>query len=236
MLSTTYPDNINKRHISSGGIEFLKLVGVLFMAIDHVNKYLLEDTVKEFFYAGRIALPLFCIVLGYNLANTTHLTDTGIRMIRKMVLFGTISEIPFILLNQDINGLAYGWYPLNVFFLLASSTAFIILLGDGLFKNIAALFVFIICGAMVEFWWVGLAISAFSFAFFRHSKIIYCLLTVVSVASLYFINGNSYAMLVFPLLFIPTIYEFKVKRLGMFYYWFYPTHLLLILAAHIYFN
>ena len=54
--------------LSSGSLEALKWLALLLMTLDHVNKHLMHASVPELFAAGRLALPLFGFVLGYNLA------------------------------------------------------------------------------------------------------------------------------------------------------------------------
>ena len=54
--------------LSSGTLEALKWLALLLMTLDHVNKHLLHASVPELFAAGRLTLPLFGFVLGYNLA------------------------------------------------------------------------------------------------------------------------------------------------------------------------
>ena len=54
--------------LSSGAVEILKWTAAALMVGDHINKYLLHGSEPLLFDAGRLAMPLFAIVLGYNLA------------------------------------------------------------------------------------------------------------------------------------------------------------------------
>jgi len=54
--------------ISNGALEGLKYLALLFMIGDHVNKYLFNATLPGLFELGRLAMPLFGIVMAYNLA------------------------------------------------------------------------------------------------------------------------------------------------------------------------
>ena len=53
---------------SDGAVEAMKWLGLLLMTADHAQKYGLMPTVPGVYEAGRVAFPLFGIVLAYNLA------------------------------------------------------------------------------------------------------------------------------------------------------------------------
>jgi len=44
------------------------VLGLALMTLDHINKHLLHERVTALFDLGRMALPLFGLVLAYNLA------------------------------------------------------------------------------------------------------------------------------------------------------------------------
>ena len=46
----------------------MKLIGIAAMLIDHFNAFVNPHYNQTLFEIGRIALPLFALVLGYNLA------------------------------------------------------------------------------------------------------------------------------------------------------------------------
>ena len=96
--------------LSSGTLEALKWLALLLMTLDHVNKHLLHASVPELFAAGRLALPLFGFVLGYNLARPGALASGGYsRTARRLAVFGSIATIPFIALG----GLGWGMMALQ---------------------------------------------------------------------------------------------------------------------------
>ncbi|MBK7549911.1 MAG: hypothetical protein IPI20_19875 [Rhodoferax sp.] len=55
-------------HIDNGTLEALKWLALVLMTGDHVNKYVLADSLPGLFELGRLAMPLFMFVLAYNLA------------------------------------------------------------------------------------------------------------------------------------------------------------------------
>ena len=54
--------------LSDGAAEAMKWLGLILMTADHAQKYGLMPTVPGVYEAGRMAFPLFGIVLAYNLA------------------------------------------------------------------------------------------------------------------------------------------------------------------------
>ena len=149
--------------LSSGSLEALKWLALLLMTLDHVNKHLLHASVPELFAAGRLALPLFGFVLGYNLARPGALASGSYsRTARRLAIFGTIATMPFIALG----GLGWGWWPFNIMatLLVATLCAWLIEVG-GPARLVAAAAVFIVGGALVEFWWPGLAVCLMAWAY-----------------------------------------------------------------------
>ena len=94
--------------LSSGTLEALKWVAPILMTFDHVNKHLLHASVPELFAAGRLAMPLFGFVLGYNPGRPDALADGAFRRTAiRLAVFGSIASVPFIALG----GLGWGWWP-----------------------------------------------------------------------------------------------------------------------------
>jgi len=209
--------------LSSGTLEALKWLALLLMTLDHVNKYLLHASVPELFAAGRLALPLFGFVLGYNLARPGALASGGyLRTARRLAVFGSIATIPFIALG----GLGWGWWPLNIMatLLVATLCAWLIEVG-GPVRLAAAAAVFIVGGALVEFWWPGLAACLLAWAYCRRPSWVTLALWVGALASLYVINGNLWALAAAPLIFAAGQVKLTVPRGRLGFYVYYPAHL-----------
>lgn len=49
--------------IADGTLEVLKWLALLMMALDHINKYLLDESSTTLFALGRMVMPLFSFVL-----------------------------------------------------------------------------------------------------------------------------------------------------------------------------
>ena len=54
--------------LSDGAVEAMKWLGLILMTADHAQKYGLIPAVPGVYEAGRLAFPLFGIVMAYNLA------------------------------------------------------------------------------------------------------------------------------------------------------------------------
>ena len=212
--------------LSSGTLEALKWLALLLMTLDHVNKHLLHASVPELFAAGRLALPLFGFVLGYNLARAGALASGGYsRTARRLTIFGSIATIPFVALG----GLGWGWWPLNIMatLLIATVCAWLIEAG-GPARLVAAAAVFIVGGALVEFWWPGVAVCLLAWAYCRRPRCFTLALWVGALASLYVINRNLWSLAALPLIFAATQAKIDLPRSRLGFYVYYPAHLVVL--------
>ena len=209
--------------LSSGTLEALKWLALILMTFDHVNKHLLHASVPELFAAGRLSMPLFGFVLGYNLARPDALADGAFkRTAVRLALFGSIASVPFIALG----GLGWGWWPFNVMATLLVATLCAWLIEVGGWARIAlACVVFIVGGAVVEFWWPGLAACLFAWAYCRRPRWGVLVLWISSLAALYVINRNLWAIAALPLVFAAGQVSIKVPRIRLGFYVYYPAHL-----------
>ncbi len=53
--------------LANGTVELLKWLALLFMTLDHFNKYVYNGTIPYLFEIGRLAMPLFSFAFAYNL-------------------------------------------------------------------------------------------------------------------------------------------------------------------------
>ena len=209
--------------LSSGTLEALKWFALILMTFDHVNKHLLHASVPELFAAGRLAMPLFGFVLGYNLARPDALADGAFkRTATRLAVFGSAACIPFIALG----GLGWGWWPFNVMATLLVATLCAWLIEVGGWARIAlACLLFILGGAVVEFWWPGLAACLLAWTYCRRPSWVTLAMWVGALASLYVINRNLWAIAALPLTFVAGQVNIKVPRSRLGFYVYYPAHL-----------
>lgn len=211
--------------ISDGTIEAMKWTALVLMVLDHVNKYLLHDTVPSLFAIGRAAMPLFGFVLAYNLARPASLANGVYRRVAvRLALGGAVASLPFI----GLGGLGWGWWPLNIMatFLVATGTIYCI--DRGGYWRLIAVCIFLVGGACVEFWWPAIALVVAAWSYARSPTWPALGIWIVSTTALYFINGNLWALIALVLIFIAPLVRLNVPRMRSFFYVFYPAHLALL--------
>ncbi|WP_282175275.1 TraX family protein [Vibrio diabolicus] len=206
--------------ISNGTIEGLKILGVILMVGDHVNKYLFNGTLPYLFEAGRLALPIFVFVLAYNLARPGQFErGTYERTMKRLAVFGVIASIPFMALG----GLYDGWWPLNILFTLLAITATAYFIERKQF--FFAFLVFINAGTSVEFWWPAMLLGLAIWAYLKQPSLYSAGIAVLACAGLGYANENMWALAALPILASSTMFDLKVPRIRWAFYAFYPLHL-----------
>lgn len=220
--------------ITDGTIEALKWLGLALMTLDHVNKYLLADRLAWAFALGRLTMPIFGFVLAYNLARPGALASgLHARMARRLAL-AALAATPFFL---ALGGLAAGWWPLNILFALLTAVGLAYLIErGGLLRLAGALALFLVAGALVEFWWYGLAFILAAWWYCRTTTAIASALAMgacaVALFSLVMANRNLWALAALPLLLLaPKLSLHLPRSAGRIFYAFYPLHLAALLAA-----
>ena len=163
-------------------IELIKWIALILMVGDHINKYLLNDTVPFLYNAGRVAMPLFCFTLAYNLARPGTLkNNVYIRVSQRLFVFGLIATPAYILLGGVING----WWPLNILFTLFSLSVicYFLELGQGR-ELFYAFLVFAASGAVVEFWWPAIAMGVCIWLYYKNGGNIFLFLALTFCSTL----------------------------------------------------
>jgi hypothetical protein len=217
--------------LSNGAIEALKWLALILMTGDHVNKHLLHDAYPLLFALGRIASPLFCFVLAFNLARSETL-ERGVyaRTITRLSIFALIASIPYTALNSMKPGyIFFGWWPLNILATLTVATTCIFFLDRGRRLDTAMLIpTFIIGGAIGEFWWPAVLLCISTWLYCRRPRWTSLFFIFVSMMGFSVINQNLWAFAALPLLFISQFFRPDISRTKLFFYIFYPAHFAVI--------
>lgn len=225
--------------ISDGSIEAIKWVAILFMTIDHINSNLIYTTTGQFypvlFNIGRIAFPLFALVLAYNLARPRSAQDEKkaiIGVLNRLLLFGVVSLVPYYLATDGLI------LPLNIMFTLAVATAiiYVIHLGTERKRRISryaiyflAHSLFVITAPFVDYSLYGVSLIVMAWLFFRYTSVIALVLMCVLTFCLYAINETHWALLALPIFGVSYFVNMKVPRINQrVYYIYYPAHLAII--------
>lgn len=211
--------------LTDGGVETLKWIALTLMVVDHVDKFLFHQSVAAMFAAGRVSMPLFAMVLGYNLARPDLLLQgQGWRIAGRMVLVGLLASVPYMALG----GLPWGWWPLNILMMLALTVAIAQLTGipsAGVGRWFLALLLFFIGGAFVEFWWPGMLVGLATWRYARRPGAWPMIVLSGALASLTWINGNAWALMAVPIVLVAMRIRWPMPRMRWFFYAFYPLHL-----------
>ena len=227
-LPATAPYALAHVSVSDGSVEALKWLGLILMTLDHVNKYLLDSSVPALFDAGRAVMPIFAIVLAYNLARPGSFERSVYqRVMTRLAIAGALATLPFIALG----GLGWGWWPLNIMFTLLVVTGVMYASERGTVGRIFAVGLFVAGGAVVEFWWPALAIAIGAWSYFRRPNWAALLFVLFGLVALYAINKNLWAFAALPLVVLATRFDLPVPRVRWLFYAFYPVHLAVIWLA-----
>lgn len=212
--------------LSDGTVELLKWLALILMTADHAQKYGMTHEVPWIYSAARVSMPLFGIVLAYNLARRSSDPSIARRVFLRLLVFGSLATVPFIALG----GLGFGWWPLNVMLMLAVAVAIMhIWEMRRPYWRLKATALFLIGGAVVEFWWPGIAICVSAWRYIKAPSWSMLFMWIAATASLTLINGNWWAMASFGLLSVVSFFSLQLPRVPWFFYAYYPVHLLLLL-------
>ncbi|TKW70533.1 MAG: conjugal transfer protein, partial [Bradyrhizobium icense] len=106
--------------MTSSAREVLKWLAVVLMTCDHAAKVIYGGYVPGLSEAGRVAFPLFALVMAYNLAQPGA---DAVKSVRRLGMWGLIA--------QPAHALAFGyWLPLNILLTFALCAAAIYAAGQ----------------------------------------------------------------------------------------------------------
>lgn len=192
------------------------------MTGDHINRCLLDSKYPWLFHGGRLVFPIFAFALAYGL--TTN-PPSGTYVFKRLAFFGTIATIPYMALLVLLDG----WWPLNVLFTLLVSVSIVVLLQTQLkYRTVTALAVFLLTGAVVEYWWVGTALFVFLWMYCRKPQMWLLLGIAVAFYGLGNINENLWAWGAVPIFILAMRVRLNIPRIKHIFYAFYPAHLFVI--------
>jgi hypothetical protein len=208
--------------VADGSLEGLKWLALILMVLDHVNKYLWDQRFVLLFDLGRMVMPLFGFVLMYNLARP-GVWAAGVhrRVMWRLLAFGAVATPAYVAL--------VGVWPLNILWTLLAATGLVALLeAGGRARTALAIGLFILAGAVVEFWWFGLLSCLGAWAFCRRPTALRLALWAAAIASLGVVNRNLAALACLPLIWAGAQMALPLRRCRWLFYAFYPAHLSVI--------
>ncbi|SET24721.1 TraX family protein [Stenotrophomonas indicatrix] len=224
--------------MTSGGRELLKWIALVLMTGDHVLTIFGFGYVPVVFELGRVAFPVFALVMAYNLAQPS--ADAG-KSARRLALWGLVAT--------PAAALAFGQIlPLNVLLTFAVAAGAIWALERRQWALAALLC--IVAPAVLDYAWPGVWLVLAAWAWFKnHGRRMHfllgswdwrrqrlylvlpiCVWACMGLLCLY--NGNAWALLALPVMILGEV-SAGIPRTGRVFYGYYVGHLALlaVLAA-----
>lgn len=202
--------------LPSGAREALKWLALLLMTGDHVAKVVHGGYLPVVSELGRIAFPLFAAVMACNLAQPG--ADLG-KSIRRLALWGVLA--------QPLHAWAFGgWLPVNILLTFALAALAI----QALARN-RPWWLLLAAGVLpffVDYRWAGVGLVLLCWIAFRH-RIWW--LPLPALAAVCWINGNAWALLAVPVLWLMARWPWSIPRTRWWFYVYYVGHLA-VLAAY----
>ncbi|MBH1784670.1 conjugal transfer protein [Stenotrophomonas maltophilia] len=208
--------------MTSSAREVLKWLAVILMTGDHVAKVIYGGYVPVLSEAGRVAFPLFALVMAYNLAQPG--ADV-VKSVRRLTLWGVIA--------QPVHALAFGyWLPLNILLTFALSAAAVYAANQrGWLALVSLAVAVLVLPAFVDYQWSGVWFVLLAY-FACREKSPGALL--VAFVPLCVFNGNLWAVAAVPVAGLLACAPWRVPRAGRAFYGYYVGHLACLgLIVHI---
>lgn len=211
----------------------LKWLAVILMVGDHVDAVFLNRQGWYLTELGRVAMPLFAGLLGFNLARKGAFESGAFnRVIERCLLFALLAYVPHIVV------FGYSWSVMNILFAFAAGTAFCWAWakGDRLYIAIAGVAVYV-ASSYLEFGWTApLLLFGFWQFFARNNGVVGPIAIMIGLMELCRLNGNLWALWSLPLLSLLLLPAPTVERRAgsrTFFYAFYAGHLVALLGLRV---
>ncbi len=215
--------------ISEGTTELVKMLAVCLMTADHINKYLLYSSAPLLYGIGRLAMPLFLIVLSYNLSRPQVCGKAAhLRTATRIAAAGVVATPAYIALG----GVTWGWWPLNIMYMLFAVAVSTYLIETG--RSGLAAAVVLVFGAFSEYFWPAIGIGIAMWSYWKRPSWWAAASGLCCGVLLCFLNGNLWALSALPAFVIIAQIAKRLPvnppRMKMVYYAYYPLHLLTIVV------
>ena len=209
-------DELTRIRFTSGTIEALKWLALGCMVVDHVNLIAFDRTLGTWAdVVGRLAMPIFALVFGYNLARPGV---DRLRVAGRLAIVGA--------LVTPLYALAIGVWPLNVLLTFALAAVTIDALEARQHGAVAGM---LVAAVLVDYQLAGVGLVLCGFYAVRSGVTPAWLASVALVMlALCVLNGNAWALLALPLLWSASRLDFAVPRSRWAFLAAYPAHLAVI--------
>jgi hypothetical protein len=183
---------------------------------------------------GRLAFPIFAMVLAWNLAEAGE--GAKGRVLERLVLFGVVAQPFTMLLRYPLMPGALGpgpvWWQGNVLFTFAVGIAVVLVLGreakPGAPNVLLAALLFVVGGLVVDFRWAGVAFFVSGYYLFVQRSSTALVVFLAANLALAVENGSGASFFALACVAAAFGSVSRCRRRGRFLYWFYPAHLSLV--------
>lgn len=213
---------------TDGQLEGLKWIALASMLLDHVGRLWLDYPTRSWVFAGgRLAFPLFAIVLGINLARPGDQAARAARTARRLAFWCAVAVVPSVLARG---------HPLLVNVLgtlgLGAALCWAFAAPRGPALSLALCAVVLAASAHVEFGLAGVLLVPMAWLAQTRRAPEAPGMVVVLVALVGLLNQRSggpaalaLTLAAVPLVLLAQHLPWHAPRLGRAFYWFYPLHL-----------
>jgi len=213
MHATTTRTSTFSISLDSGARELLKWIALLAMTGDHVAKVVFGGYVPVVTELGRIAFPLFALVMACNLAQPG--ADLR-KSMRRLALWGVIA--------QPLHALVFGsWLPLNILLTFALAAVAVHALANN--RPLLLLLAAGVLPMLVDYQWAGVGSVLLAWIAFRH-RAWWTLL--IALAAVCWANRNGWAVLAVPVVLLAARVQWQLPRWRWMFYGYYVGHLLVL--------
>ncbi|OBU61231.1 TraX family protein [Stenotrophomonas maltophilia] len=200
--------------MTSGGRELLKWLALVLMTGDHVVKVLELGYVPVVSELGRVAFPVFALVMGFNLAQSRANTS---KSVQRLATWGIVAT--------PVAVLAFGQLlPLNVLLTFAAAAACVWAIERRYWMLVA--FLAVIAPAWLDYAWPGVWLVLAGWRWYRgqggHPWLVWGCMGLLCAY-----NGSAWALLAIPALRLGH-FNVAVPRSGKVFYGYYVAHLALL--------
>lgn len=206
--------------LKDGTVELIKWVGLALMTVDHVNTYLFDSRYQWAYSLGRLVVPLFALVLAYNLSRPGVINNATGRIMSRMIFFGLLATPAVAYLHGK-------FLPVNILFTLAFSTALVWTFAtQGYFWKFVALLGLTGAGFFMEGYWPTPLLVLSLWYFFSRWSFLAIFGISTSLVLLSIINKNPFALVTLPIIrYGLGSFDAKIPRMKFVFYAYYPLHL-----------
>lgn len=221
----------------------MKIIAVICMLIDHIGFLFFPDQI-EWRMIGRLAMPIFA----FGIARGAMYTSSMKRYMKKILMFALISQIPFWWMERAAYGGAFFGLHFNIGFTFLAALIIISLLkkaenekkslGIGKFFIIGML---LVSADLLQFdygsYGILVVLLCYVVSYSKQSMWVlwigYTILTYLSyLSSISMFLLQEVGVLAFGVIF--ALQGVSEKKMGRFFYIFYPVHMIVLCMIKVY--